>query len=152
MPPALYHTCKHKLSDVSLKILLHLGLAPGHGPLGPVLLCLLHGPHASQQLELAVVLRAAHAVAGNIDVNELLSSLVLDCLLVELDLWLVLPVPEEPLAPGEALGGGGHLPLLQRPPLEDGQLLPGARLGRQVPLQPRLGARVLPENIQAQSS
>ena len=75
----------------------------------------------------------------------------LGCLLIELDLWLVGPVPEQPLAPGEALSGSGHLPLLERPPLKDGKLLPGARLSRQVPLQPRLGACVLPANIQDQS-
>ena len=129
--------------------LTNLGLAPGHGPLLPVLLGLLHGPDTPEQLKLAVVIRAARAVASNIVINDLLSlAHHLGCLLVKLDLWLVGPVPEQPLAPGEALGGGGHLPLLQRPPLEDGELLPGARLSRQVPLQPRLGARILPANTQ----
>ena len=125
----------------------YLGLAPGRVPLAPLLLSLLHGPHSPQQLELAVVLRAARAIARNIVDNDLLSlDQLIGCLLVELDLRLVVPVPEEPLAPGEPLGGGRHLPLLQRPPLEDGELLPGPRLGRQVPLQPSLGARVLPES------
>ena len=146
-----YDKNKIYLDPVSEFLWTYLSLAPGHVPVAPVLLSLLHGPHTPQKLELAVILRAARAVARNIGVNDLLSLDHLGCLLVELDLWLVVPVPEQPLAPGEALGGGGYLPLLQRPPLEDGQLLPGARLGRQVPLQPSLRARVLPENIKPQS-
>ena len=64
-------------------------------------------------------------------------------LLVQVHLVLVVSEPEQPLTPSQTLTISRLLPLLQRPPLHDAELLPGAALLGQLPLQPRFAPSIL---------
>ena len=64
--------------------------------------------------------------------------------LVKLDGWLVPPVPEQSLTLSHPLTAGRVLPLLSILLLHNIELLPGATLGSQLPLNPVLQASHLP--------